>query len=74
MCGRYVSPTERAIHGRMPVILAPEQFKLWPSPRTSADRVQLAIADARDDFTGHAMTTQVNDVRNDDEGLIERVD
>lgn len=70
---REAAPGIRDIHSRMPVILAPEQFDLWLAPETPGDQVQQAIARARDDFIGHAVSTRVNDVRNDDEALIERV-
>ena len=40
----------------------------FPDPR-----LQQVIAQARDDFTGHAVSTRVNSAQNDDEGLIEAI-
>ncbi|MCY1562882.1 hypothetical protein D9M68_1003420 [compost metagenome] len=57
----------------MPVVLASEQFDLWLAPDTTDEQVQRAMATARSDFVGRAVSTRVNDVRNDDEGLIEGV-
>ncbi len=70
---REAAPAIQAIHGRMPVVLPPEQFALWLAPGTPGEQVQQAIAQARDDFTGHAVSTRVNSVQNDDEGLIEAI-
>ncbi|BAN50123.1 SOS response-associated peptidase [Metapseudomonas resinovorans] len=71
---REAAPGIRAIHQRMPVILPPEQFECWLEPRTTAEQLQQAIAQARDDFTGYAVSTRVNDVHNNDVGLIEAVE
>ncbi|MDH4585114.1 SOS response-associated peptidase [Pseudomonas sp. BN415] len=70
---REAAPSIGAIHNRMPVVLAPEQFDLWLAPDTTDEQVQRAMAKARSDFVGRAVSTRVNDVRNDDEGLIEGV-
>ncbi|MDE3735534.1 SOS response-associated peptidase [Pseudomonas resinovorans] len=70
---KSAAPAIAEIHDRMPVILAPEQWDLWLSPWTAANDVQALIANARQDFEGHAISTRVNNVRNDDAGLLETV-
>lgn len=70
---REAAPAIRAIHSRMPVVLPPEQFALWLAPDTPGEQLQQVIARARDDFTGHAVSTRVNSAQNDDEGLIEAI-
>ncbi|MCY1556369.1 SOS response associated peptidase (SRAP) [compost metagenome] len=63
-----------AIHHRMPVILAPEQFNLWLSPGTSIEQVHGAIALSREDFAAHPVTTDVGNNRNDYPELLEPVE
>ncbi|MOA17455.1 putative SOS response-associated peptidase YedK [compost metagenome] len=63
-----------AIHHRMPVILAPEQFKLWLSSDTSIEQVHDAIALSREDFATHPVSTDVGNTRNDYPDLLEPVD
>ncbi|MNF63164.1 putative SOS response-associated peptidase YedK [compost metagenome] len=70
---KEAAPSIHAINDRMPVILAPEQFDLWLSPNTPGEQVQEAIASARQDFVGHAVSLRVNSAQNDDPQLIEQV-
>ncbi|MNN95418.1 putative SOS response-associated peptidase YedK [compost metagenome] len=63
-----------AIHHRMPVILAPEQFELWLSPSTSTEQVRSAIALSREDFAAHPVSTEVGNIRNDYPELREPVE
>ncbi|MBO3274116.1 SOS response-associated peptidase [Pseudomonas schmalbachii] len=62
-----------AIHHRMPVILAPEQWSLWLSPSTPPEQVHSAIALSRTNFDAYRVSTDVGDVRNQGEQLIEPV-
>ncbi len=62
-----------AIHHRMPVILAPEQFELWLSPETRLERVHDAIALSRQDFAAYPVTPDVGNTRNNYAELIEPV-
>ncbi|MCY1184974.1 SOS response associated peptidase (SRAP) [compost metagenome] len=62
-----------AIHHRMPVILAPEQFELWLSTGTPAEQVHGAIALSRTDFEAYPVSTDVGNTRNQGEQLIEPI-
>lgn len=62
-----------AIHHRMPVILAPEQFDLWLSPASSIEQVHGLIATSREDFEAYPVTTDVGNTRNDYPELLEPV-
>lgn len=62
-----------AIHHRMPVILAPEQFKLWLSQSTGSQEVHSAIALSREDFAAHPVSTEVGNTRNDYPELLKPV-
>jgi len=58
----------RPLHDRMPVILAPDDFALWLDPRESdVDRLTAVLRTApSDELEMHAVSTHVNDPRNDD--------
>lgn len=62
-----------AIHHRMPVILAPEQWATWLSPVTSLELAYNAIALARQDFDAHRISTDVGSVRNQGPQLIKPI-
>lgn len=62
-----------AIHHRMPVILAPEQWKTWLSPETSLELAYDTIALARQDFEAYRISTDVGSVRNQGAQLIEPI-
>ncbi|WP_026078801.1 SOS response-associated peptidase [Pseudomonas nitroreducens] len=62
-----------AIHHRMPVILAPEQWECWLSPQTSLELAYDTIALSREDFEAYAVTTDVGNARNQGSELIERI-
>lgn len=62
-----------AIHHRMPVILAPEQWKTWLSPDTSLELAYDTIALARQDFEAYRISTDVGSVRNQGAQLIEPI-
>jgi len=65
------------IHHRMPVILAPADFDAWQDMRDETDTAAASalLRPAPDDVTSAwPVSTQVNNVRNDDAGLIERTE
>ncbi|MDT4842292.1 SOS response associated peptidase (SRAP) [compost metagenome] len=70
---KQASGPASAVHHRMPVILAPEQFNLWLSPETTTEQVHGAIALSREDFAAYPVTTDVGNTRNDFPELIEPV-
>lgn len=61
------------LHHRMPVVLRSNHYEDWlgPAPPREVDRM---IADAQTDFVHHAVSTKVNNARNESEDLVERVD
>lgn len=63
----------RQLHDRMPAIVHPKDFDRWLDCRgTSVAEALLLIPPAPDDFLeAFPVSTRVNSVRNDDEGLIE---
>lgn len=62
-----------AVHHRMPVILAPEQWALWLSSETSTEQVHSAIALSRTDFEVYRVSTDVGNIRNQGAQLIEPI-
>jgi putative SOS response-associated peptidase YedK len=67
---RAASASVAHIHHRMPVVLKPEYFDEWLDPATSPQRIQEIIADARTDFEGYAVSTRVNNARNNSPELL----
>lgn len=63
-----------AVHHRMPVILAPEQFELWLAPSTTPEQVYSAIALSREDFEAYPVSTEVGNTRNDYPELLDQVE
>lgn len=62
----------RPIHGRMPVILAPEDYARWLDPATSPALAQALLKPYPSDaMLAYPVSTRVNSVRNDDAGCIE---
>ena len=62
---KAASPAIVHIHDRMPVVLKPEQFDAWLDPNTPGPAVQEIIADSLSEFTTFAVSTKVNNTRND---------
>lgn len=65
-----------ALHDRMPVILAPDDFDLWLDPR-EADVVKLLAvlrAQPGERMAMHPVSTRVNDPRHDDPECLTRVE
>jgi len=65
----------RAIHHRMPVILAPEAYDLWLDPETPGSQAQALLGPAPSDwFTTYRVSPKINSPANDDPALIEPLD
>lgn len=60
-----------AIHHRMPVILAPDQWAAWLSPKTSLEQAYDAIALSRIDFEAYRVSTDIGSTENQGADLIE---
>jgi putative SOS response-associated peptidase YedK len=62
----------RAIHHRMPVILAPESYDLWLDPKTPGAEAQALLGPAPSEwFTAYRVSPKINSPANDDPALIE---
>ena len=56
----------KSIHGRMPVVLAPDLFDPWLDPKTPADALLAFLRPAGDNLlSAVAISARVNAVRND---------
>jgi len=65
----------RAIHHRMPVILAPEAYDLWLDPETPGTQAQALLGPAPSEwFTTFRVSPKINSPANDDPALIEPLD
>ncbi|MEO1128723.1 MAG: SOS response-associated peptidase [Planctomycetota bacterium] len=65
----------RDLHERMPVVLQPAQAERWLDPKTDREEVLRLLRPAADDAVSmHRISRRVNDVRNDDASLMERVE
>jgi len=65
----------RALHHRMPVILAPENYDLWLDPATPGVRAQALLGPAPSEwFTCFRVSPKINSPANDDPALIEPLD
>ena len=66
----------RAIHNRMPVVLAPEAWDRWldPSPPDPGELQGLLVPAPDGSLEAYPVSRAVNDVRNDGPGLIEPLD
>ena len=73
LLSKAAAPAIAHIHDRMPVVLAPESFAAWLAPEQSVEEVGRLLASAREDFTGHPVSTRVNDARNDSPDLIQDI-
>jgi putative SOS response-associated peptidase YedK len=62
------------IHTRMPVMLRPESYDLWLNENSrAADLKDLLVPFPADEMTSHPVGYDVNDVKNDGEGLLSEV-
>ncbi|MEX6503997.1 SOS response-associated peptidase [Pseudomonas zhanjiangensis] len=62
---RAALPSIRAIHARMPVVLAPEQFDRWLSPELPVQDLDALVASTGPQIVGYPVSTEVNNTRND---------
>ena len=62
-----------ALHDRMPVIVAPEHYARWLDP-ANADVVDLVAPFPPESMAYYPVSSRVNNVRNDDASVIEKVD
>jgi putative SOS response-associated peptidase YedK len=59
-----------AVHSRMPMIVAPENYARWLDPG-NAEVADLVVPFPSDAMTWYPVSTRVNNVRHDDAALIE---
>ena len=62
----------RTVHDRMPVIVPPEHYARWLDP-ANAEVADLIAPYPSSAMAYHPVSARVNNVRNDDASLIERV-
>jgi len=65
----------QAIHNRMPVIVAPADYRRWldPGNTTAAGLSELLVPFPPEHMLVYPVNSRVNNARNEDPGLIERV-
>jgi len=73
LLSKKAAPAIASIHHRMPVVLAPKQQAAWLDSAATAGDVAQLIATAREDLSGHPVSTHVNRVENDSPDLLEPV-
>lgn len=67
------APQIAHLHGRMPVVLAPDDYAAWLAPETQAGAAQALLGPWPHDLDFWPVDPRVGNVRNDDADLIERV-
>lgn len=77
-CAIITGPANRTVapvHDRMPVVLAPSTWVEWLDPAVDdLDQLRALLRQAPDDLVAlHPVSTRVNNVREDDRGLVEPV-
>ena len=70
---KAAAPSVAAIHHRMPVILKREHFAAWLDPATSEHDVPGMIADSEQHFEWYAVSTRVNNARNEGPELMAKL-
>jgi putative SOS response-associated peptidase YedK len=65
----------KTIHNRMPVIVPPEEYRLWlePGERDPADLLRLLTAYPADRMQATEVSTRVNNVKTDDAACVEPI-
>jgi len=64
-------PVDR-LHDRMPVVVAPERWDAWLDPLADVDELQSLLAPPPETaLRARPVSTRVNDVRNNDESLLD---
>lgn len=62
----------KPIHARMPVILPPEQYKIWLAPDSSLDALRdLLIAFPSEEFDYHPVSKKVNSPKNNSPEILQ---
>lgn len=60
------------LHGRMPVVLSPDQFDAWLNPQATADDLDSLLAPAPEALlAAHPVSPRVNSPRHSDPSLVE---
>jgi putative SOS response-associated peptidase YedK len=67
------APSVSAIHHRMPVILEAHQYEAWLDPETDIAEIQEIIKGSMMDFQFFAVSTDVNEARNNFPELLEQL-
>jgi putative SOS response-associated peptidase YedK len=68
------NPLVHPIHDRMPVILHPEDERLWINPKTPLEQLQHTLRPYEADLMkNYSVSPEVNNIRNDYEGLLRHV-
>jgi putative SOS response-associated peptidase YedK len=64
-------PDVGVLHNREPVVIAPQDFARWldPDERSAAGAQDLVVAQPKGFWTFHAVSTEVNNARNEGEAL-----
>ena len=70
---KAAAPAIAHIHHRMPVIMKPQYHEAWLNPATPAADVAAMIADACEQLTGYAVSTRVNNARNEAPDLLQAI-
>lgn len=73
LLSKEAAPSVSHLHHRMPVVLQEEDFSAWLDPATTAEEIQLLIARGREDFQAYAVSTDVNNTRNDYPELLQKL-
>ncbi len=64
-----------SLHDRMPVIIAPEAFRIWLDPQTPAGRLSELLGPyPSDELTAYPVSRRVNSPGNDDPAIIEELE
>jgi putative SOS response-associated peptidase YedK len=74
LLSKVAADSINGIHHRMPVVVKPEHFEDWLDPRTSSQRIQAIIDDARTDFSARPVSTRVNSTRNNSADLLQPIE
>jgi putative SOS response-associated peptidase YedK len=67
-------PPVDGLHDRMPVVVAPDRWDVWLDPAAGGDELQSLLAPPPEaPFATRRVSRRVNDVRNNDESLLDDV-
>lgn len=74
LLSKEAAPSVSHLHHRMPVVLHEKDFATWLDPLSTEEEIEQLIAQGRDDFEAYAVSTEVNNTRNDYPELLNRLD